>query len=128
MDALEKKALREKLNALVGLKGVIAAYKYEVTPAEEFRLPREVASAKPVFSGDFDWWVMNLCEVSLALVQAETLDYDNLTQTRSYFPPAAIFIRGKEWSLLGAANRVVALLRNSERPNLWEVLAQVKTL
>lgn len=128
MNAAEKQALTEKLAALVELKDAIAAHKYEITLGGEFRLPRELAAVRPVVYGDFDWWVMNLCEISLTIAQAETIDYDNATNTRGYFPPGAVCIRGKEWSFVGTANRVTAILRNSDRPDLWEIIARMKTI
>ena len=128
MDATEKKALTQKLNALLELKGVVSTSKYEVTSGEEFRLPRELAAARPFLYKDFDWWAMQLCEISLAIAQAETIDFDNATNTRHYFPPGAIFIRGNELSFLGTANRVVVILRNTDQPDLWAIVARMKAI
>lgn len=128
MEASEKKALTEKLNALLELKGVVAANKYEITPNEDFRLPRELAAARSFLYQDFDWQVLNLCEISLAIAQAEAIDYDNETNTRHYFPPGAVFIRGHELSFLGTANRVAVILRNVDQPDLWEIIARMKAV
>jgi len=128
MDAAEKKALSTKLNALVELKGVVAASKYEITPNAEFRLPRELATARSFLYQDFDWQVLNLCEISLAIAQAEAIDYDNATNTRHYFPPGAVFIRGHELSFLGTMNRVAVILRNAEQPDLWEIIARMQAI
>lgn len=128
MDQAEKKALTEKLNALLELKGVVAANKYEITPNEQFRLPRELAAARPFLYKDFDWWTMNLCETSIAIAQAEAIDYDNATNTRHYFPPGAVFIRGNELSFLGTANRVAVILRNVDQPDLWAIIARMQAI
>lgn len=128
MDAAEKKALTQRLNALLELKGVVSASKYEVTPHEEFRLPRELVTVRPFLYKDFNWWTLQICEISLAIAQAETIDFDNATNTRRYFPPGAVFIRGNELSFLGTANRVVVILRNTDQPDLWAIVAHMKAI
>lgn len=127
MGTEQRKALMEKLHALLELKGVVAVSKYEITADQDFHLPRSIATVGHL-QGDVSWWVMNFCEMSLTLCQAEAIDYDNITRSRRFFPPGAVFIRGKEWSFLGTANRVTVVLRNADKPNLWEIIAQSKAL
>ncbi len=123
----QRQALIAQLKTLLQLKGVIAACKYEVTPQQDFRLPRVSASVGSL-SGDIAWWVMHCCDMAMTLCQAETIDYDNVTGTRRFFPPGAVCVRGKELSFLGTANRVVVVVRNAARPDLWAIVARMQAI
>jgi roadblock/LC7 domain-containing protein len=118
---------QERLRELLSIPGVVGAGKWQISRDPHFHLVRYEVEIGDL-SGPVGWWISNFSEINLMVTEAQTIDYDNETRTRSFHPPRMLLLRGKSLSLLTHANRVYAILDNARRPDVWHVATRLEEI
>lgn len=116
---------RQALRALLEVPGVIGAGRWRVGADPAFHLTRYDLEVGDL-AGPVGWWISNFSEINMMITQAQTIDYDNESGTRSFHPPRSLLLRGGKFSLLTHANRVYAILENELRPDVWSITRQLE--
>lgn len=117
--------LERSLRALLEISGVVGAGRWQLGSDPAFHLTRYGLEVGEL-AGPVGWWISNFSEINWMITQAQTIDYDNESHTRSFHPPRSLLLRGGSFSLLTHANRVYAILENRMRPDVWEIGRQLE--
>lgn len=118
---------RRALERIVEVDGVLAAGRWSRPEGDLLHLVHYVA-AVGVVERDTQWWIMNFCEWNDLISQAQSLEYENRSGSRTFFPPRFTIVHGRELAFVGTRNRATALLDPAREPDLWRIVELLESV